>query len=341
MKKNNNFFIEEGIDLLVIISKLLENKVFLIKTSFIFFIIGFLYSLSLNNQYKSTTTFYPHYDNLEENKLQGLAGLAGINLNKQNTINPNLYPQLIKSNDFKNELLNLIIEYNETKISYKRYLLNQKNKFNLNRFIFNNIDYEVNEIINKNDLKYVSKVDNYLFKLLNEKILISINEKDGFIELSAIDYSPEVSTIIAIKANEILQKNIIDFKLKNINDVYQFTNNQLELAKINLYNLQDSIAYFKDNNKSIKSDLFLNKLNRLETEYNISKNIYNQLALEKEKAEIDVKRNTPIFTIINSAYVPFRKHSPNRLLIIVSFSFLGFIISSFWVLFKKQIKSVF
>ena len=220
-------------------------------------------------------------------------------------------------------------------------MLNQKNKFNLNRFIFNNIDYEVNEIINKNDLKYVSKVDNYLFKLLNEKILISINEKDGFIELSAIDYSPEVSTIIAIKANEILQKNIIDFKLKNINDVYQFTNNQLELAKINLYNLQDSIAYFKDNNKSIKSDLFLNKLNRLETEYNISKNIYNQLALEKEKAEIDVKRNTPIFTIINSAYVPFRKHSPNRLLIIVSFSFLGFIISSFWVLFKKQIKSVF
>ena len=202
MKKNNNFFIEEGIDLLVIISKLLENKVFLIKTSFIFFIIGFLYSLSLNNQYKSTTTFYPHYDNLEENKLQGLAGLAGINLNKQNTINPNLYPQLIKSNDFKNELLNLIIEYNETKISYKRYLLNQKNKFNLNRFIFNNIDYEVNEIINKNDLKYISKVDNYLFKLLNEKILISINEKDGFIELSAIDYSPEVSTIIAIKAAE-------------------------------------------------------------------------------------------------------------------------------------------
>ena len=43
------------------------------------------------------------------------------------------------------------------------------------------------------------------------------------------DKSPEVSSIIAMKSNDILQKSIINFKLKNISDVYNFTLKQLNL----------------------------------------------------------------------------------------------------------------
>ena len=45
----------------------------------------------------------------------------------------------------------------------------------------------------------------------------------------------------------------------------------------------DSLAKFKDKNKNIRSDLFFNQFSRIESEYNISRNIYNELALNKEK----------------------------------------------------------
>ena len=59
---------------------------------------------------------------------------------------------------------------------------------------------------------------------------------------------------------------------------------------MNFYSLQDSLAIFRDSNKNIKSDLFLNQFSRIESEYLISKNIYNELAINKEKTAIDVQK---------------------------------------------------
>ena len=105
-KNKNKIFIEDGIDIIKLLSKLLKKKILIIKISLLFLLFGILYSISIEDEYLSSTTFYPHYDNLEENRLEGLAGLAGININKQNNLTPNLYPQLIKSNDFRYKILN-------------------------------------------------------------------------------------------------------------------------------------------------------------------------------------------------------------------------------------------
>ena len=162
--------------------------------------------------------------------------------------------------------------------------------------------------------------------------------------MSATDYDAEVSAVITSAANKILQRKIIDFKIKNLKDAYDFTSEQLKLAQNNLYILQDSLAQFRDRNLSIKSDKFLNQLNRLETEVNISKNIYNELAITKEKTAIDLRKITPIFTTINSVHIPYDKFYPNRLLIIFVFLLIGILIipgliileSQFMILNKKR-----
>ena len=105
----------------------------------------------------------------------------------------------------------------------------------------------------------------------------------------------------------------------------------------NFYKLQDSLAVFSDKNRNIKSDLFLNKYSRIESEYNISKNIYNELALSKEKTAIDVKKNTPIFTIIKPVVIPNKKSDPKRSLIVFIFSFMVLIITSGYTLLKSNL----
>ena len=168
-------------------------------------------------------------------------------------------------------------------------------------------------------------------------ISIELNKKESYVTLNVIDKNPYISSKIAHEAEKLLQESIIDYKIKNIKSVYDFTLNQLEIAKINLYKLQDSIAYFKDSNKNIKSDLFLNQLNRIETEYNFTKNIYNELVLTKEKTAIEVKRNTPIFTIINPVVIPNEKFEPKRTILVFFSTFIAFIVSLLWIIIKETV----
>ena len=343
------------INLELLLLKVLKNYKYVLKFLFLFSIIGLIFSLTQRNIFKSSSTFYPHYEDINQpNNIRNLAGLAGINFQDEisNNIPPSLYPELISSPKFKLEILNQNILHNNSKITYKDYLIEEINQFNFIKFILKPINDLQNKIFKNNsnelekydsisnDLIFISYVENRLFKLLDEKIKIYVNEDDGFIELSVFDYDPLIASIIVKKANDILQQNIIDFKLKNTNDLFEFKSNQLELAKINLFKIQDSLASFKDGNINIRSDIFKNQLERIQTEYNIAKNIYNELAITVEKAAIDVRKNTPIFTVINDVVIPLERNNPSRILVIIIFGFIGFIISVLIIIFKKEYYSL-
>ena len=284
-KKRNDIYDDDAIDLIELLSTVRKEKRFIIKSTLIFTLIGIIYSFSLNDNYTASSVFYPHYQSNEISPgsgLRSLAGIAGIdlgsNINTQN-IPTNLYPNIISSPEFKIEILDSKINTGENEMIYRDYLLMKESKLNLKKILLFPISI-LSKNISQNEYKSSYKNidilelndDEYLLhKNLTDLIVITLNEEEGFIELSVIDNDPLVASQIAKTANEILQKNIIDFKLKNLNDTYEFISQQLDIAKDNFYKLQDSLAVFSDKNRNIKSDLFLNKYSRIESEYNISK----------------------------------------------------------------------
>ena len=143
----------ETIDLASIFSLLYKKKKIIIKFSFFVFFLSLLYSISLRNEYKSFTTFYPHYENIDNSNLQNLVGLAGINLNSQASVDipHKLYPELIKSNKFKYEILETNINYNDTIYTYRDYLNNKKGGINLKVLITYPIKLIKEIFISKNE----------------------------------------------------------------------------------------------------------------------------------------------------------------------------------------------
>ena len=343
MRQENKILKNDQIDFWESIILIFKNKKIIFKILILSLIIGIIYAFSQKERFKSFSTFYPHFENVNNNaNLRNLAGLAGINLNSEISTNmpTSIYPKLIRSTSFKKNLLNSLIITNNKEISFREYLINKKsfslfnNFFNSKNKVFDKSNVEDKSI---NNLNVISNSDYKLFKVIDNNINLNLNEDNGFIELIVYDENPEVSTQIAIIAQKKLQESIINFKIKNIEEVFKFTIKQLGIAKKNFYQIQDSLANFRDSNKNIKSDIFKNKLNRLETEYNLSKNIYNELAITKEKIAIDVRKNTPIFTIINEPVVPNERSEPNKTLIIFIFILIGIGISFIWIFLKDFI----
>ena len=65
------------------------------------------------------------------------------------------------------------------------------------------------------------------------------------------------------------------------------------------------------------------------------------MALNKEKTQIEVKKNTPIFTIIKPVVIINEKSEPKRSLIVIIFSILALVFSSGYILFKSTILEIF
>ena len=258
---------DDSIDIIELLSKIWKSKIFIVKITILFSLIGIIYSLSLNNIYRSSSMFYPHYEKIDNsNNLKNLAGLAGINLGSESTDNipSNLYPNLISSPIFKRKVLDETINVGGDQLSYRDYLLNNSTSFDIKKILLfpitllSNLIPKDEVIINNNSADILSFSDDEyrIHKYLENVILINLNEKEGFVELSVEDKNPYVASQVAEITKNILQESIIEFKIKNVNDTYEFINDQLEIAKNNFYLLQDSLAKFKDKNKNIKSIFF-------------------------------------------------------------------------------------
>ena len=92
-KKNVEIHDYDSIDIIELLSTLWINKKFIAKVSLIFFSLGLIISLSIENTYRASSIFYPHYEKIDNsNDLKSLAGLAGINIsNESSTDIPSSY----------------------------------------------------------------------------------------------------------------------------------------------------------------------------------------------------------------------------------------------------------
>jgi uncharacterized protein involved in exopolysaccharide biosynthesis len=82
------------------------------------------------------------------------------------------------------------------------------------------------------------------------------------------------------------------------------------------------------------------EMERLSNNYNLAYNIYSELAKQLEQARIQVKEDTPVFTIIEPVSVPLVRSKPKRPMILIIWLFLGGIAGA-GIIFGRQYLATF
>ena len=231
-----------------------------------------------------------------------------------------MYPTVVESVEFKRQLLNEYIDEDKT--------------VKLKSFLIEHYDLNIEDFITNNNKFFVSEGENNLFKILNDIILISVNEKDGFISISANMPTSEYAANTCISARKILQTIVINTKIKRAKENLNFTQEQLNLKKIEFDEIQDKIAYFEDSNLNIINSKYRNELNKLRAEFQIINSVYTELSKQLEQSKLQVNQDTPVFSIVKEASMPVLKSSPKRTQMVLIFGVLGLFISIIYVIIK-------
>jgi LPS O-antigen subunit length determinant protein (WzzB/FepE family) len=351
--KNTTKGNEDEIDLIALARTLWEGRRTVIKTMFIFTVLGFIIAIFSPKEYTATTTMVPQVNNpsAKMGGLSSLASLAGFNLDMNmggNEISPMLYPQILSSISFQLEIMNTNYRFEEIEeeVSLYDYYLNyykpglfsalKKYTIGLPGVILKAMQGEEEEKIVKSESETIriSKDQDEIRKKIGEKLSLNVNDKDGYITLSSNFHQAELSAQVAQEAQKQLQEYITQFRIEKATAQLEFIESRYNEKKHEFESAQRRLAAYRDANKNISSAIAQTELEKLENEYQLAFEVYSELAKQLEQAKIQVKEDTPVFSVIEEVSVPVEKSKPKRSLILLIWILLGVVIGTGLIFFK-------
>jgi hypothetical protein len=166
--------------------------------------------------------------------------------------------------------------------------------------------------------------EQYLIKkFIDAQLTLDVNTKEGYLTLSARMPEPLVDAQLAQKAQDLLQRYITEFKIEKARTNLEFIQGRYDENKIEFEKAQVSLAMINDRSKAFTSTMPRIEIDRIQTRYTITFGVYQDLAKQLEQAKIQVKKDTPVFTIVEPASIPSEKSKPKRAMILVIWLFLG------------------
>ena len=341
---------EDSIDILALAGQLWQARKMIIKSVVMAGLVGVIVALATPNQYQASSMFVPNYgkDSSGGGGLKGLASLAGIDLGSMGSgsseLSPMLYGKIIESPVFKSALLEAPLLNTADSPSVRDYLLKGDDSF---LSFIKGLPGKLWSLLKSSDqtpgialdgVVAVSDQDYGLFKALDGMLQISINDKDGYIELSATTGDPGVSAQLAKRAEQLLQDEIISLKTKGSLELLDYLQQQYDDKRALQTRAQQELSRFKDQNMNISSYSFSNTQTRLESELATASSVFQGVSAQYEQTKLQVAKDTPVFSILKPVVLPNERSAPKRSLIVALWLFLGLVGSAGYVLAKELVK---
>lgn len=347
--KEENVTDEKEIDLLELAAKLWAKRKKLMLWTLGGAVIGVIIALSIPKEYSSVVTLVPELSDKKSagGGLSSLASMAGISLGSgsgADAVNPQLYPDIVKSVPFTTSLFDVVVETNEKgdKCTVRQYL-EEDIRHPWWGYILG-LPGKIIGLLRSNDHEEEAKdkkVDNFrltlkedmLVQALNHRITTSVDQKTSVITINVDMQDPLVAAILADTVVSRLRDYITEYRTNKARKDLEYAQKMNAEAQAKYYEAQQRYADYLDRNQGLILYSAQTTRDRLENESQLAFNLYNQTEQQVQAAAMKVQETTPVYTTITPASVPLKPTSPKKMLIVVGFAFLAFVAYAAWILF--------
>ncbi len=337
-KQTEKILKEENFTIVNLISLFKKRLVILFAVMSFFMLCGVIYYFTTPKSYATMAVLLVESQDNAAGGLSSLAAVAGFGTGgvatESSALDPSLYPIIIQSKPFLEELGN-------TKISSRIY----PDSVTLFKYIVENMPgNRIMRVIKKPSLLFADPafIDDkeHLSKIGQERRKYNSIELLGLFklgELIAINNEGQILTMIvnmpeptvAYQFSKIVQNLLIEYSTRYLQDKQrnqvEYLEVQYEKSETTFREAQVALTNFRERNQGMYLESQKAIERNLNSDYNLKFDLYRTLSQELERARIELNSQKPIFTLIEPPVIPNRPASP-RVLITVAFSFaLGFV----------------
>ena len=188
-----------------------------------------------------------------------------------------------------------------------------------------------------NQLLSITDEENELIEGLSNQLSLDVNVKDGYITIAATMPEAMAAAELTKKAQGLLQQYIISFKIQKSTEQLKYIQERYQEKERAFKTIQQQLARSKDRNQNVTTAIAQANVENLQSQYDLAYSVYSELAKQLETQQLQVKEDTPVFTILKPVSVPIVKSKPSRPIILVIWTFLGGILGIGMVLGKTYV----
>lgn len=342
------------IDIIKVLGKLVDNRGFIIKFVAIFIVLGLVVAFTSPKEWSTKNTLF--LSSAAANSGGGLgsfARLAGLRVqdNGNNSISPLAYTDIVKSSVFIDELLNsrFYLPELQDSVRLEDYLVNDLKPSPLGRvmglpgtvmgWFRGSKDKNGNQpsFRNNEDFLFLSPKEKILHGLIKQRMLVTFDEVKLTVQIGFEIQDPFLAAQVTDKTVNYLSDYLKNYEQTEIRRKHQFIQNELATKKENFEKAQARLAEFKDSNLLINTNRGKSEQQKLQSDYDLSLELYTTLARNFEEVKIELNKINPIFDNLGLTEVPAKPSGPNRKLILVIFVLAGTVMSVMWLYTKDFI----
>ncbi len=343
------------IDIVAIVKKVIKDKWSLLVFFIIFAVLGVAVALMTPRTYSTDVVVAPELSSgsMPEG-LSDIASMVGVDLNNGNkssvdAIYPQIYPDVISSNDFIVQLFNIPVTTEGAKNS-KTYFdhITKDAKMGFWDYPKTWMGNIVKKITGKKDTTnladastvidpvHLNKVQSDIRDAIRSQVTCVVDKKTNVITITAKDFDRFVSAEVADTVQKRLRNYIIEYRTKKFKQDVAYAQSLVDTAEAKYVKTRNAYTAFAEANTDVTQESFVTKRDEMENNMQMRYTNYTQALQQLQVAQAKLREHTPVFTVIQEASVPFKPSGTPRSLIVLGYVLAGLFFDAIWVLLLKQ-----
>lgn len=334
---------KDAVDLVALYRKLISRSGLIKKIVAVFLFFGILAALLSPNEYLSESVLMPELKSSSSEAgsllqsyggMFGLGEMSALSSGKEDVIPPQVYPMIVQSPAFQHSLLNEQLYFSDLDTTITGY-----------EYFERHYSPSLHELIADYTIKLPSKIwgpqyppglpdrlaadfleenviqlsDQQLeiVEKMNNRIEVSLNIESGVLYASAL--MPDRAASAQLNRNMIakLKRFVEEYSTQKAKEDLEFAEVQYEQAQEFFEEAQQNLASFLDQNLNLSSARVMAREQRLQAEFDIAYNRFQNVSDRLLEAKVNVQELTPVFKTIQEVNVPVSTHRPHRIFIVL------------------------
>lgn len=341
-----------------LLQKVWTSRKLLLKACAIGAVIGIVIGIGTPKEYTASTLIVPESTRRSSSSgIGALADMADIDLNsssatERDAIYPSLYPAIVNSTPFLIRLFDVKVheQKDSTTMPLTQYLKEHQKKpwwSFVTSAPSRLMGWVISMFSEKPEAeKAGAKTQINIFRLTREeagmtgaiasRINIGVDKKKRTITIFVTMQDPLVAAAVADTVQAYLKEYITEYRTSKARKILEYTEKLCEGAQAEYYDAQKKYTRYADANQGLVRLASRAERARLRNEMDLAQTTYNQMEQQVQAAKARVKKETPVYAVIQPVQVPLSPSKPRKMMILVVCIFLSGAGSIGWVLFVKD-----